>query len=61
MRIELSNGLFLDPCNPALLYDKPEEEPKPIQLTEQEEKEQALERRLSKIESAIDSLSGRER
>lgn len=25
MRIELGCGLYIDPCNPALLYDKPEE------------------------------------
>ena len=46
MRIQLSNGLFLDPSNPALLYDTPEENNdsgEPV-------KPKSLEKRVAKLE-----------
>lgn len=53
MRLRMSNGLYLDPCNPSLLYDEPERAVKePMESKPKSEAEiiQELVRRVERLE-----------
>ena len=58
MRLRLSNGCYIDPCNPALLYDSPDEpQGEIIKLSQAEKERMELEKKIKKLESYVDELT----
>lgn len=58
MRLPLSNGCYIDPCNPALLYDSPDEpQGETIELSQAEKDHMELERKIDKLKSYVDELT----
>lgn len=58
MRLPLSNGLYINPCNPALLYDSPDEpQGEAIELTQAEKEHMELERKIEKLKDSVEQLT----
>ena len=58
MRLLLSNGCYIDPCNPALLYDSPDEpQGKTIKLSQAEKDRMELDRKIAKLQTDIEQLT----
>ena len=58
MRLPLSNGCYIDPCNPALLYDSPDEpQGETIELSQAEKDRMELEKKIEKLKSYVDELT----
>ena len=54
MKVKLSNGLYVDPCDPCILYDNPTEPTgETVVLTE----EQKLRNEIDKLRSEITALT----
>lgn len=49
MRLPLSNGCYIDPCNPSLLYDSPDEP----QEKEKSVRQKSLEERIIELEKKL--------
>lgn len=49
MRLPLSNGCYIDPCNPSLLYDSPDEP----QGKEKSVRQKSLEERIIELEKIL--------
>ena len=57
MRLPLSNGRYIDPCNPALLYDSPDEpQGETIELSQAEKDRMELDKKIEKLKSYVDEL-----
>jgi hypothetical protein len=52
MRLPLSNGCYIDPCNPALLYDSPEETEETC-VKKKLVKQKTLEERIIELEKKL--------
>lgn len=52
MRIELCNGLYIDPTNPTLLYDSPEETEETC-VKKKSGKQKTLEERIIELEKKL--------
>lgn len=58
MRIPLSNGCYIDPCNPALLYDSPDEpQGETVKLSQAEKERMELDKKIEKLKSYVDELT----
>lgn len=58
MRLPLSNGCYIDPCNPALLYDSPDEpQGETVELNQAEKDRMELDRKIEKLKSYVDELT----
>lgn len=58
MRLPLSNGYYIDPCNPALLYDSPDEpQGETVELSQAEKDRMELEKKIEKLKSYVDELT----
>lgn len=58
MRLPLSNGCYIDPCNPALLYDSPDEpRGETIELSQAEKERMELEKKIERLKSYVDELT----
>lgn len=58
MRLPLSNGCYIDPCSPALLYDSPDEpQGETIELSQAEKDRMELERKIEKLHTDIEQLT----
>lgn len=58
MRLPLSNGCYIDPYNPALLYDSPDEpQGEIIKLSQAEKDRMELEKKIEKLHTDIESLT----
>ena len=58
MRLPLSNGCYIDPCNPALLYDSPDEpQGETVKLSQAEKDRIELERKIDKLKTDIEQLT----
>jgi hypothetical protein len=58
MRLPLSNGCYIDPTNPALLYDSPDEsQGKTVELSQAEKERIELNKKIEKLKSYIDELT----
>ncbi len=58
MRILLSNGYYINPCNPALLYDSPDEpQGETIKLSQAEKDRMELEKKIDKLKTDIEQLA----
>ena len=58
MRLPLSNGCYIDPCNPALLYDSPDEpQGETIKLSQAEKDRIELEKKIERLKSYVDELT----
>lgn len=63
MRLPLSNGCYIDPTNPALLYDSPDEhspdEPQgeKVELSQAEKERMELNKKIEKLKSYVDELT----
>ena len=58
MRLPLSNGYYIDPCNPALLYDNPDEpQGETIELSQAEKERMELEKKIEKLHTYIEQLT----
>lgn len=58
MRLPLSNGLYIDPCNPALLYDSPDEpQGETVKLSQAEKDRMELDKKIEKLKSYVDELT----
>ena len=58
MRLSLSNGCYIDPCNPALLYDNPDEpQGETVELSQAEKERMELERKIDKLKTDIEQLA----
>lgn len=58
MRMQLSNGCYLDPCNPALLYDSPDEpQGETVELNQAEKDRMELEKKIDKLKTDIEQLT----
>jgi hypothetical protein len=58
MRLPLSNGCYIDPCNPALLYDSPDEsQGETIELSQAEKERMELDRKIAKLQTDIEQLT----
>ena len=58
MRLPLSNGCYIDPCNPALLYDSPDEpQGETVKLSQAEKDRMELEKKIERLESYVDELT----
>lgn len=58
MRLLLSNGCYIDPCNPALLYDSPDEpQGETIELSQAEKDRMELDRKIAKLQTDIEQLT----
>jgi hypothetical protein len=54
MRLPLSNGLYIDPCNPTLLHDSPNEpQGETVELKEHKE----LNKNVEELKSIVDELT----
>ena len=58
MRLPLSNGCYIDPCNPALLYDSPDEpQGETVKLSQAEKERMELERKIEKLKDSVEQLT----
>jgi hypothetical protein len=58
MRLPLSNGCYIDPCNPALLYDSPDEpQGETAKLSQAEKDRMELDKKIEKLKSYVDELT----
>lgn len=58
MRLPLSNGCYIDPCNPALLYDSPDEpQGETIELSQAEKDRMELDKKIERLKSYVDELT----
>lgn len=58
MRLPLSNGCYIDPCNPALLYDSPDEpQGEIVELSQAEKERMELDRKIERLKSYVDELT----
>ena len=58
MRLPLSNGCYIDPCNPALLYDSPDEpQGETIDLSQAEKDRMELGKKIERLKSYVDELT----
>lgn len=58
MRLPLSNGCCIDPCNPALLYDSPDEpQGETVKLSQAEKDRMELDKKIEKLKSYVDELT----
>lgn len=58
MRIQLSNGHYLDPCNPCLLYDNPDEpQGETVELSQADKERMELDRKIEKLHTDIEQLT----
>ena len=58
MRIPLSNNCYIDPCNPALLYDSPDEaQGETVELSQAEKDRIELDRKIERLKSYVDELT----
>lgn len=57
MRLSLSNGCYIDPCNPALLYDSPDEPQGAVELSQAEKDRMELEKKIEKLRTDIEQLT----
>ena len=58
MRLPLSNGRYIDLCNPALLYDSPDEpQGETIELSQAEKDRMELDRKIEKLHTDIEQLT----
>ena len=58
MRLPLSNGCYIDPCNPALLYDSSDEpQGETIELSQAEKDRMELDRKIAKLQTDIEQLT----
>ena len=58
MRLPLSNGCYIDPCNPALLYDSPDEpQGETVELSQAEKDRMELDKKIEKLKSYVDELT----
>ena len=58
MRLPLSNGCYIDPCNPALLYDNPDEpQGETVKLSQAEKDRMELDKKIERLESYVDELT----
>ena len=58
MRLPLSNGCYIDPCNPALLYDSPDEpQSETVKLSQAEKDRMELDRKIAKLQTDIEQLT----
>lgn len=58
MRLRLSNGCYIDPCNPALLYDSPDEpQGETIELSQAEKDRMELEKKIEKLKDSVEQLT----
>lgn len=58
MRLPLSNGCYIDPCNPALLYDSPDEpQVEIIKLSQAEKERMELDKKIERLKSYVDELT----
>lgn len=58
MRLPLSNGCYIDPCNPALLYDSPDEpQGETVELSQAEKDRIELDRKIERLKSYVDELT----
>ena len=58
MRLPLSNGLYLDPCNPALLYDSSDEpQGETVELSQAEKERMELDKKIERLKSYVDELT----
>ena len=57
MKLPLSNGCYIDPCNPALLYDNPDE-PKVevVKLSQAEIEKIELNKKIEKLKDDVEQL-----
>ena len=58
MRLPLSNGCYIDPTNPALLYDSPDEpQGETVELSQAEKDRIELDKKINKLKSYVDELT----
>jgi hypothetical protein len=58
VRLPLSNGYYIDPCNPALLYDSPDEpQGETVKLSQAEKDRMELDKKIEKLKSYVDELT----
>ena len=58
MRLPLSNGCYIDPCNPALLYDSPDEpQGETVELSQAEKDHMELEKKIERLKSYVDEIT----
>ena len=58
MRLPLSNGCYINPCNPALLYDSPDEpQGETVKLSQAEKDRMELDKKIEKLKSYVDELT----
>lgn len=58
MRLPLSNGCYIDPCNPTLLYDSPDEpQGETVELSQAEKDRMELDRKIGRLKSYVDELT----
>lgn len=58
MRLPLSNGCYIDPCNPALLYDSPDEpQGETVELSQAEKDRMELDKKIERLKSYVDELT----
>lgn len=58
MRIPLSNGCYIDPCNPDLLYDSPDEpQGETVKLSQAEKERMELDRKIAQLQTDIEQLT----
>lgn len=58
MRLPLSNGCYIDLCNPTLLYDSPDEpQGETVELSQAEKDRMELDRKIGRLKSYVDDLT----
>ena len=58
MRLLLSNGYYIDPCNPALLYDSPDEpQGETVKLSQAEKDHMELDKKIERLHTDIEQLT----
>ena len=58
MRLPLSNGCYIDSCNPALLYDSPDEpQGETVKLSQAEKDRMELDKKIERLKSYVDELT----
>lgn len=58
MRLPLSNGYYIDLCNPALLYDSSEEpQGETRELSQAEKDRMELDKKIERLKSCVDELT----
>lgn len=58
MRLPLSNGLYINPCNPALPYDSPDEpQGETVKLSQAEKDRMELDKEIEKLRTDIEQLT----